>query len=445
MKRFLLALLAVCAIVPADAKKKVKEQPLLFPDGTPVSEWYKSSSVPAPESIGKIYNLADYGAISDPLNLQTELIQSVIDKAAEEGGGVIVVPEGIYKTGALFFKQGTHLHLVQGAILLGSELIRDFPVITTRIEGEICKYFSALINADGLDGFTITGKGVIDGNGSPYWQAFRLRRQWNPMCTNKDEQRPRLLHISNSQNVMVADVTLQNSPFWTCHLYKTNDIKLLNLRIFSPVRPIKSPSADGIDLDVCSNVLIKGCRITVNDDAICFKGGKGPWADTDENNGPNCNILVEDCFFDRTTGSCLTCGSECIKTHNILIRNCKVDRGQALLQLKMRPDTPQHYEFITIDGVEGSCRCVVSVAPWTQFFNLKDRTDIPRSYGEHIVFKNLDLECDSFANIRPKPEEFTLNDFRFENVNVTTPKPEWEKSAIENLTIINTFINGEKQ
>lgn len=445
MKRFLLALLAVCAIVPADAKKKVKEQPLLFPDGTPVSEWYKDSSVPAPESIGKIYNLADYGAISDPVNLQTELIQSVIDKAAEEGGGVVVVPEGIYKTGALFFRQGTHLHLVQGAILLGSELIRDFPVITTRIEGEICKYFSALINADGLDGFTITGKGVIDGNGSPYWQAFRLRRQWNPMCTNKDEQRPRLLHISNSKNVMVADVTLQNSPFWTCHLYKTNDIKLLNLRIFSPVRPIKSPSADGIDLDVCSNVLVKGCRITVNDDAICFKGGKGPWADTDENNGPNCNILVEDCFFDRTTGSCLTCGSECIKTHNILIRNCKVDRGQALLQLKMRPDTPQHYEFITIDGVEGSCRCVVSVAPWTQFFNLKDRKDIPRSYGEHIVFKNLNLECDSFANIRPKPEEFSLNDFRFENVNVTTPKPEWEKSAIENLTIVNTFINGEKQ
>lgn len=445
MKRLILALLAVCAIVPADAKKKVKEQPLLFPDGTPVSEWYKDASVPAPETLGKIYNLADYGAISDPVNLQTELIQSVIDKAAEEGGGVIVVPEGIYKTGALFFKQGTHLHLVQGAILLGSELIRDFPVITTRIEGEICKYFSALINADGLDGFTITGKGIIDGNGSPYWQAFRLRRQWNPMCTNKDEQRPRLLHISNSKNVMVADVTLQNSPFWTCHLYKTNDIKLLNLRIFSPVRPIKSPSADGIDLDVCSNVLVKGCRITVNDDAICFKGGKGPWADTDENNGPNCNILVEDCFFDRTTGSCLTCGSECIKTHNILIRNCKVDRGQALLQLKMRPDTPQHYEFITIDGVEGSCRCVVSVAPWTQFFNLKDRKDIPRSYGEHIIFKNLYLECDSFANIRPKPEEFSLNDFHFENVNVTTPKPEWEKSAIENLTIVNTFINGEKQ
>ena len=324
-------MLALCALVPVDARKKTKAEPLLFPDGTPVPEWFKEAEAPAPESLGKLYNIADYGAISDPVNVQTELIQSVIDKAAEEGGGVVVIPEGIYKSGALFFRQGTHLHLLRGAVLLGSEHIYDFPVVMTRIEGEVCKYFPALINADGLDGFTLTGCGTIDGNGSPYWKAFRIRRQWNPKCTNKDEQRPRLLHVSNSRNVTIADVTLQNSPFWTCHIYKTDHIKLLNLRIFSPREPIKSASADGIDLDVCSNVHVKGCRITVNDDAICFKGGKGPWADKDENNGPNSNILVEECFFDRTTGSCVTCGSECIQTHNILIRNCKVDRARTRL------------------------------------------------------------------------------------------------------------------
>ena len=425
----MLTLLALCALVPADARKKAKPQPLLFPDGTVVPEWFKDATVPALETLGKQYNIADYGAISDPLHVQTELIQSVIDKAAEEGGGVVVIPEGIYKSGSLFFKQGTHLYLSRGAVLLGSEFIYDFPVITTRIEGELCKYFGALINVDGLDGFTLSGPGTVDGNGSPYWKAFRIRRQWNPKCTNKDEQRPRLLHVSNSRNVTIADATLQNSPFWTCHVYKTDHIKLLNLRIFSPVAPIKSASADGIDLDVCTNVHVKGCRITVND----------------ENNGPNSNILVEECFFDRTTGSCVTCGSECIQTHNILIRNCKVDRGQSLLQLKMRPDTPQHYEYITIDGVEGSCRCVLSVAPWTQFFDLKDRKDIPHSYGEHIIFRNLNLECKSFANIRPKPEEFSLDDFTFENVRVITPQPEWESSAISNLKIINTFINDIEQ
>lgn len=444
MKKILLAALAIGVVLPAGAKK-VKEQPLLFPDGTPVSEWYKDASVPAPEQLGKIYKISDYGAISDPNLIQTELIQSVIDKAAEEGGGVIVIPEGIYKSGALFFRQGTHLYLSRGAVLLGSESIYDFPIIDTRIEGEICKYFSALINVDGIDGFTLSGPGTIDGNGSPYWKAFRLRREWNPKCTNKDEQRPRLVHISNCRNVIVADATLQNSPFWTCHTYKTDSIKFVNLRIFSPIAPIKSASADGIDLDVCSTVLVKGCRITVNDDAVCFKGGKGPWADQDPVNGPNRNILVEDCFFDHTTGSCITCGSECILASNILIRNCRVEEGQSLLQLKMRPDTPQRYENITIDGVKGSCRCVLSVAPWRQFFDLKGREDIPRSYGENITFRNLDLDCRSFANVTPKDDEYTLSDIHFENVNVDTPVPEWNKSSIKNLTITETYINGIKQ
>ena len=106
----------------------------------------------------------------------------------------MVVPTGTFKTGALFFKQGTHLHLSEGAVLLGSERIIDFPILTTRIEGETCKYFAALVNADGLDGFTITGKGTIDGNGLKYWQEFWIRRQWNPQCTNKDAQRPRLTY-----------------------------------------------------------------------------------------------------------------------------------------------------------------------------------------------------------------------------------------------------------
>ncbi len=88
---------------------------------------------------------------------------------------------------------------------------------------------------------------------------------------------------------------------------------------------------------------------------------------------------------------------------------------------------------------------MLSVAPWTQFFDLKDRKDIPHSYGEHIIFRNLNLECKSFANIRPKPEEFSLDDFTFENVRVSTPQPEWESSAISNLKIINTFINGIEQ
>ena len=461
-KKILLIAALVCAVLPCGARKKNVPQPFLWPDGTPVSEWFKDETVKTPQELGKLYNIRDYGAISSPQLLQTELIQGVIDKAAEEGGGVIVIPEGIYKSGSLFFKQGTHLYLSRGAVLLGSESIVDFPVIETRIEGEVCKYFGALVNADGLDGFTLTGPGTIDGNGSPYWKAFRLRRQWNPKCTNKDEQRPRLVHVSNSTNVTIAGATLQNSPFWTCHLYKCSKVRLFDLRIYSPRHPIASASADGIDMDVCSQMHIKGCRITVNDDAVCFKGGKGPWADTDPVNGPNTDILVEDCFFDNTTGSCVTCGSECIFTSNVIVRNCTVEHGQALLQLKMRPDTPQRYQYITMENITGSCRDILRVAPWTQFFDLKGREDIPMSYGEHIVFKGLTLDCaKDFADIskatshtmedykeedvKKSDEQYELNDISFENVTATAPAQEWNRQYINGLKVVNTTLNGIAQ
>ena len=60
---------------------------------------------------------------------------------------------------------------------------------------------------------------------------------------------------------------------------------------------MKAPSTDGIDIDFCKNVLIKKCFFDVNDDAIALKGGKGPYADADENNGGNENVLIEDCEF----------------------------------------------------------------------------------------------------------------------------------------------------
>ena len=79
-------------------------------------------------------------------------------------------------------------------MLKGRNDISDYKVCETRIEGETCQYFAALINADGLDGFTMCGPGTIDGNGLRAWRAFWLRRAWNPKCTNKDEQRPRLVY-----------------------------------------------------------------------------------------------------------------------------------------------------------------------------------------------------------------------------------------------------------
>lgn len=413
------------------------EEKEFFPDGTPIDDWFYKTDIPNLSELGKQYILTDYG-IYDDGKIYTREIQRLIDSASENGG-VIVVPEGTYRTGALFFKQGVHLFVSENGVLMGSDDIADYPIRKTRIEGETCDYFTALINADGIDGFKMLGKGVIDGNGLRSWKAFWLRRQWNPQCTNKDEQRPRLVYISNCRNVLVAGLHFRNSQFWTNHLYKCTRVKYIGCDIFSPVEPVGAPSTDAIDIDCCTEVLVKNCKISVNDDAIALKGGKGPWADTLPENGANERILIEDCEF-GVCHSCLTCGSESVHNKNILFRRIKAYSAYKALWLKMRPDTPQKYEYITIEDLQGTINDFIYISPWTQFYDLKGRKDIPLSYAEHITMKNCECKCNTYFNVQAAPSQYALSDFTIENLRITALKNGFKENLITRATVKNTVI-----
>lgn len=415
----------------------------IFPDGTPIPEWFREHRVVSIKELGKQYCITNYGVQNDSTILQTERIQAVIDKAAQDGGGVICIPKGTFLSGSLFFRPRTHLYLEKGATLKGSDDISHFDVIDTRLEGQNLTYFAALVNVIGVDGFTLSGEGKINGNGLRFWKSFWLRRQVNPQCTNLEELRPRLVYIADSKNVQLSGVRLENSPFWTTHLYRCENVKLLNLSIFAPHSPVKAPSSDAIDIDVCKNVLVKGCYMSVNDDAIALKGGKGPWADQDKvNNGSNLNIIIEDCVW-GFCHSALTCGSESIHNRNILVRRCRVEHAQRLLWLKMRPDTPQNYEYIQLEDITGSAINFLFAQPWTQFFDLKDRKDVPYSYSSHVTMRNIQLDCDVLFAVKKDETQYKLSDFLFENLKITARKSgEICKDYIHNLQIRNVIVNG---
>lgn len=381
---------------------------------------------------GKQFVITDFGAVNDSTVLNTKAIQAAIDAAAMEGG-VVVIPKGVFCSGALFFKPKTHLYLSDGAKLKGSDNIMDYPKLPSRMEGQCLSYFAALINAYGVNGFTISGKGTIDGNGLKYWEAFWQRRKENPNCTNLEVSRPRLIFMWNCSDIQVQDVKLQNSGFWTSHYYKCKNVKVLDVQIVSPAAPVKAPSTDAIDIDVCTNVLIKGCYLSVNDDAIALKGGKGPWADKDTCNGPNYNIVIEDCTF-GFCHSAVTCGSESIYTKNVLFRNCKVSNAERVLWLKMRPDTPQRYECITVDNITGSANCFLFIKPWTQFFDLQGRTDMPVSISENITLRNINFKCDLFTDIIADPQ-YSLVNFSFENINASVAKNTFDESIYKGVIV----------
>lgn len=409
-----------------------------FPDGTPIDSWFYQTEIPALKTMGTQYVITNYHVLDDG-KVHTREIQNVIDLAAANGGGVVVVPAGTYLSGSLYFKQGVNLYIAEGATLKGSDDISDYDLIETRMEGETCPYFAALINADGLDGFTMCGPGTIDGNGLRSWKAFWLRREWNRNCTNKDEQRARLVYLSNCKNVLLAGLNLQNAHYWTTHLYHCNHVKYLNCRIFSPEIPVKAPSTDAIDIDVCADVLIKGCYMEVNDDAVCLKGGKGPWADTLPENGMNERILIEDCSFGYCHG-CLTCGSESLHNRNILMRRIKTSRAANLLRLKMRTDTPQHYEYITVEQVEGSVMCFLSVKPWVQFHDLKGRDEMPLSQAHHITLRDCSCVCNTYLELFRRDEQYRMSDFTFENLKITAKEYRDSHELIPDVAIKNVEV-----
>ena len=426
-----LALMA-CATAYADFS--------VFPDGSKVDRWFNETSAPDPAKLGKRFVVTDYGVAADSTIIQTEAIQKVIDTAAEEGGGVVVIPRGTFLSGSLFFRPSTHLHIEKEGRLKGSDAITNYKIVPTRLEGQTLNYFAALINADHCDGFTITGEGTIDGNGHRFYDEFWLRRKVNPKCTNLEALRPRMAFISNSKDVTISGIHMVNSGFWTNHLYRCERVKYLGVTILAPTDGYpKGPSTDAIDLDVCNDVLISGCHMNVNDDGVCLKGGKGTYVDTIPGNGPVQRIVIDRCSFGKTNAG-VTFGSEAWDCSNVIMKDCTFDGTYHVLLFKMRPDTPQQYRNVLVDGARGTVRNAVEVQTWTQFFDKVERDPMPMSCVDNVTFRNAHLECTRNFYKDRKTDDYTLTNFTFTDVVATAPVESFDTSHIDGVKIENVEV-----
>ncbi len=94
-----------------------------------------------------IYNIIDYGAVADNTTVCTKVIQRAIDLC--DSGGTVLIPKGTFITGAIYLKSNMTLFLEEGARLIGSDNVEDFPVKGYPYEGldQLC--YESLINTDG--------------------------------------------------------------------------------------------------------------------------------------------------------------------------------------------------------------------------------------------------------------------------------------------------------
>lgn len=390
--------------------------------------------------------VTDFGAVADGKTLNTVAIQQAIDRAEAAGRGVVEIPKGTFRSGSIFLKRGVELWLAEGAVLLGSADIADYPKRETRIEGHFEPWRMALVNAQGLERVRIGGKGTINGNGVPFWQAFWQRRKENPKCTNLEVERPRLMFIDSCRDVRIAGLAFEDSGFWNLHIYHCRDVVVEDLRITIPsaVNGLRGPSTDGIDLDSSQDVTIRRCYISTNDDNIALKGSKGPLADKDTASPPVENITVEDCEIGEGNGL-VTCGSEATVVRNVTVRRCTISGRATLLTLKLRPDTPQRYENISMDGITltggGGGGRILNVAPWTQFFDLKGHP-APKRTVSTVTIRNVRGEFRSLGTLRGNPGD-VLRDITLEDFELKLSDEKFALGPTENLVVKNVRVNGK--
>jgi polygalacturonase len=250
---------------------------------------------------------------------------------------------------------------------------------------------------------------------------------------------PRNLFIRDSKDVLISGISLRESGFWNLHLYRCQNVTVEKTDIRTPPR---SPSTDGIDVDSCQNVTIRGCYISVDDDNIALKGTKGPFADQDQESPPVEHIRISDCTFGLGNGA-LTVGSEACQVRDVLMENCRIEGTEknCLARFKLRPDTPQHYQDIHFRHITLKNKGIlVGLAPWNQYFDFKGQP-APAQIVENITFSDISGTTKAFGAI-DGPANSTIRNISFKNINLTVTDPQITIVNVRDLTVENAKING---
>lgn len=287
---------------------------LLAQSTTPYS-WKNLPKVTQPVFRKDTINITRYGAKPDGMTLNTQAINTAIEECSKKGGGVVVVPPGLWLTGPVVLKSNVNLHLKKTATLLFTTDKTQYAIVEGVYEGKSAARNQSPISGKNLENVAITGQGIVDGNGD-VWRAVNKSQltesQWkekvasggvlkddgktwypseqfkqasvgnksmllvpgkslNDFADMKDFLRPNLVVLTNCKKVLLEGVTFQNSPAWCLHPLMCQDLTLRNLFVKNPEY---AHNGDGMDIESCKNFLIEGCTLDVGDDAICIKSGK---------------------------------------------------------------------------------------------------------------------------------------------------------------------------
>jgi len=228
-------------------------------------------------------------AVSFAADAQT--IQERIDVCAAAGGGKVCVPAGDWKTGPIHLRSNVELHLEEGARLVFSGSPDDYrPLVPSSFAGIECLALSPLVYARGCTNVALTGKGTLapemdvwrvwfDRNTPEMFAAMGQLYAWGESDEPVENRRvadlpgarfrPCCVEFDRCKDVRLEGFRVRESPLWTIHLRLCENVTVEGLDLEA-----KGHNNDGIDVDACRHVRIRGCTFLQGDDGIVIKSGR---------------------------------------------------------------------------------------------------------------------------------------------------------------------------
>jgi polygalacturonase len=372
-----MAAAALCATAQNDYSK--------YTQGLP----FQMAEVKAPVIPDAKVTLTDFGAVGNGEVLCTDAFAKAIDQLYKMGGGHLVVPRGIWHTGPIVLRSNIDLHLEAGAVIQFAADESLYPIIETSFEGLDTRRVHSPLSANGSANISITGQGVIDGNGQ-YWRPVKRQKvtdsHWKqllatpgsvemkpgywvpsegyargekganmnvPNATTDEEWqaikrflRPVMVSLVKCKNVLLQGVIFQNSPAWNLHPLMCENIIIDNLLVRNP---FYAQNGDALDLESCTNALIVNSRFDAGDDGICIKSGKD--ADGRRRGIPTSNVVVDGCTVFAGHGGFVVGSEMSGGVRNFKVQNCQFLGTEVGLRFKSTRGRGGIVENIYIDGI----------------------------------------------------------------------------------------------
>lgn len=311
------------------------------------------------------YNIAYFGAKECDL-IQTKAIQKAIDTCFLNGGGKVIIPEGIYKTGGLRLRSNVNLHLKSGAFLIGSDNPEDYtdyindklePLYFDEEEQEkrgrsaypLSRWCNAIIRAVNAKNIAVTGEKYSYIDGVNCYDELGEEKY----------RGPHIMSIWDCEDIKLEGFTLKDSANWSMAIFNSKNISAKNITVYA--------GHDGIDFRTCDNVLVENCRFYTGDD---------PVAGFD-----NHDVIVRDCVINTA------CNGLRFGGNNVLFENIKAFGPSKFAFRGSLSDEKKKSGAMT----DETCR---------------------RNFANFFTYY-----CDNRAKIRKTPENITIKNCDIDNVD----------------------------